>query len=50
MLLKELVMMPVNIESDKLNIIQYDGLMDCIRGEVKRLQSFESVVYRGRKQ
>ena len=23
--------------------------MDCIKGEVKRLQSFESIVHRGRK-
>jgi len=50
MLLKELILMPINIESDRLNVIQYDSLMDTIKGEVKRLQSFESIVHRGRKQ
>lgn len=50
MLLKELVLMPVSVENDKMNLIKYESLMDCIKTEIKRLQSFESIVLRGRKQ
>ena len=49
MLLKELVLMPTSVDSDMLNVIKYDSLMDSIKSEVKRLQSFESIVHRGRR-
>ena len=49
MLLKELVLMPTSVDSDMLNVIKYDSLMDSIKSEVKTLQSFESIVHRGRR-
>lgn len=49
MLLKELVLMPTSVDSDMLNVIKYDSLMDSIKSEVKRLQAFESIVHRGRR-